>query len=164
MRHRNNVSARRSRPTTSSYRDAVTRIILAVQARHHLTDGELADRIGCSVGTVRNARNEVNNLDGVTLARFEHEFGPAAIDPFLELGGSRAVPLEVEADSSIHATVELSEVLHLLIAAQHPASAGGVEVTSDELRTILPQLLDARQALDVLIDRARFAERKEAAR
>lgn len=153
-----NVLARRCRPTTKSYRAAVKRIVLSIQAEHDLNDGELAERLGCSAGTVKNARTEATNLDGVTLANVEYEFGPSALDPFLELGGSRAVPREVTADSSLTATMELSEVLHLLIAAQAPSSEGGVQITDRELTRIMPQLRDARLSLDMLIERARFAE------
>lgn len=155
---RSNVLARRNRPTTKSYRAAVKRIVLTIQATHELNDPELAERLGCSSGTVKNARTEATNLDGVILANIEYEFGPAALDPFLELGGSRAVPKDVSADTSLSATMELSQVLHLLIAAQAPSSEGGVQVTSRELAQILPQLRDARQSLDVLIERARVVE------
>ncbi|PTQ64494.1 hypothetical protein C8J45_103344 [Sphingomonas sp. PP-CE-3G-477] len=152
-----NVLPRRSRPTTKSYRTAVKTIITGIQGHHGLNDPELAERLGCSAGTIKNARNEAGNLDGVTLMNVEYEFGPSALDPVLALGGSRSVPLNVAADDTVSATIELSEVLHLLIAAQSPASEGGVAVTPTELTRILPQLRDARQALDVLIDRARFA-------
>lgn len=152
-----NVLSRRSRPTTKSYRSAVKSIIVGIQGTHELSDPELAERLGCSAGTIKNARNEAGNLDGVTLMNVEYEFGPSALDPVLALGGSRSVPLNVAADDTVSATIELSEVLHLLIAAQSPASEGGVAVTPTELTRILPQLRDARQALDVLIDRARFA-------
>jgi len=153
-----NVLPRRNRPTTKSYRSAVKQIIMGVQSAHGLHDGEMAERLGCSVGTIRNARNEAGNLDGVTLANVEYEFGPSALDPFLALGGSRAVPANVAHDDSLNATLELSEVLHALIAAQHPNSEGGVQVTPQELAKMRNQLCDARQALDMLIDRSRFGE------
>lgn len=153
---RSNVLSRRCRPTTKSYRGAVKKIVLGLQAQHELNDPELAERLGCSAGTVKNARTEATNLDGVTLANIEYEFGPAALDPFLDLGGSRAVPNDVAQCNGQSATMDLSQVLHLLIAAQCPASEGGVEITPQELARILPQLREARSSLDVLIDRARF--------
>lgn len=152
-----NVLARRSRPTTKSYRSAVKQIVTGVQGAHGLNDAELAERLGCSAGTIKNARNEAGNLDAVTLINVEYEFGPAAVDPYLELGGSRAMPVDVLANDTINAPMELSEVLHLLIAAQSPASEGGVKITPNELQRILPQLRDARQSLDILIEQARFA-------
>lgn len=154
MTQSGNVLPRRSRPTSKSYRAAVKHIVLGVQAKHELSDSELAERIGCSQGTIKNARNEAGNLDAVTLINIEYEFGPAALDPYLSLGGSRAIPTDTKVDNALSATEELSEVLHLLIAAQSPKSEGGVSVLPTELARMLPQLRDARQVLDVLIDRA----------
>lgn len=152
-----NVLARRSRPTTKSYRSAVKQIIMGVQAQHGLHDGELAERLGCSAGTIKNARTEATNLDGVTLANVEYEFGPAALDPFLALGGSRAVPKDCSDEDAQDATFRLSEALHLLIAAQSPSSEGGIKITNAEIAAVLPQLRQARQTLDMLIERGRFA-------
>jgi hypothetical protein len=151
-----NVLSRRSRPTTKSYRAAVKAVILGVQGQHSLNDPELAERLGCSAGTVKNARTEAGNIDGVTLLNVEYEFGPSALDPVMALGGSRCVPLNVGHDDTVNAPMEISEALHLLIAAQSPASEGGVRITPAELARILPHLRDARQALDMLIDQARF--------
>lgn len=149
-----NVLARRCRPTTKSYRSAVKQIVLSVQAEHQLNDQELADRLGCSKSTVKNARTEMTNLDGVTLANVEYEFGPAALDPFLALGGSRAIPVleTVGEDADSTATLHLSFVVHALIEAQMPTSPGGAAIKACELRPILNQLRDARTALDALID------------
>lgn len=152
-----NVLARRSRPTTKSYRSAVKQVILGVQGQHGLNDPELAERLGCSASTIKNARTEASNLDGVTLLNVEYEFGPSALDPVVSLGGSRCVPLHVSDNDTVNAPIELSEALHLLISAQSPASEGGVKITANELKRILPHLRDARQALDILIDQARFA-------
>ena len=160
MTHRTKVFARIPKPTQKSYRDAVAAIIVSIQAEHDLTDQELADRLSCSVGTIRNARNKLADLNGVTLANIEREFGPSALDPFLALGGSRAVPLAPDADIVMSAPLELAEVLHKLIEAQSPLSEGGVDITDGELERILPEMRDARTALDALIGRA---ERRSAA-
>jgi hypothetical protein len=149
-----NVLSRRSRPTTKSYREAVKKIVLAVQAQHSLNDPELAERLGCSSGTVENARKEVGNLNGVTLANIEYEFGPAALDPFLALGGSRAVPrAEVFADDGT-APLLLSEVLHRLLAMQVQDSPGGRRIVREEVTPHLALLIEARTKLDGLIDLA----------
>lgn len=150
MRERN-VLARRERPTTKSYRAAVKQIVLDLQAEFRLNDQELADRLGCSRGTIKNARAEAGDLNGVTLANIEYEFGPAALDPFLALGGSRAVPTMSAAGAELGASLHLSGVLHALIEAQHPNSDGGVLITKGELSPILHELRDARTALDALI-------------
>lgn len=149
MPHRTKVLARLPKPTTKSYQDAVAQIIRDIQG--DLTDGELADRLSCSVGTVRNARDRNGCLSGVTLACIEREFGPSALDPFLALGGSRAVPLASVCNTDGDYALVLSAALHFLIEAQRPSSDGGIEVTPNEVRPNLALLRDARTAIDALI-------------
>lgn len=136
-----------------SYRQAVRAIVTAVQRRHELNDVELADRLGCSAGTVRNAKNEHTNLDAVTLATMEHWFGPGTLDPFLALGGSRATPLS-DALPDIDPVLDIVKALHHLIAAQHAGSEHGYLLTSQELLAILHELKEARLAFDTLIELA----------
>lgn len=164
MMQGSNVLSRRSRPTTKSYRDAVKKIVLGVQAQHELNDGELAERLGCSAGTVENARKEVGNLNGVTLANIEYEFGPAAIDPFLALGGSRGVPIMDGDAADGSAPVLLSELLHRLLAAQAPDSPGGLRILREEVAPHLALIIDARSKLDALIELAQGAPLKAVSR
>jgi len=145
-----NVLARIPRPTQKAYRAAVAKIIRDVQAEYGLNDPDLADRLGCSAPTIANARNERTDLNGVTLANIEREFGPSALDPFLALGGSRAVPLMAE-DAITNATLEISKALHLLIRTQCPDSPGGVATMACELHPIVGELRDARTKLDAMI-------------
>lgn len=151
MFRQGNVLSRRNRPTTKSYRTAVKRIVLNLQAQHDLTDAELAERLGCSAGTVKNARNEANNLDGVTLANIEYEFGPGAIDPFMSLAGSRAVPEGAHCDSDFNPALPLSQALTAIIATQHENSPGGPRTLGEEVAPIMQQLREARATLDRLI-------------
>lgn len=159
-----NVLSRRSRPTTKSYREAIKKIVLGVQARHNLNDPELAERLGCSSGTVENARKEVGNLNGVTLANIEYEFGPAAIDPFLALGGSRGVPITEAQEDDGTAPVLLSAVLHRLLAAQAPDSPGGRRILREEVAPHLALLIEGRSKLDALIELAEGAPLKAVSR
>jgi hypothetical protein len=149
MSQRSKVLARIPRPTTKSYQEAVREIILAVQG--DLTDAELADRLGCSVGTVRNARDKNGCLNGVTLANIEREFGPSALDPFLALGGSRAVPIGSICNTDGDFALVLLAALQVVIEAQQPDSDGGIEVTTHEMRPHVAVLRDARTAIDALI-------------
>lgn len=152
MMHRTNVLQRLPRPTQKSYRDAVAKIIKAIQDECDLSDAELADRLGCSGPTVANARNKRTDLSGVTLANIEREFGPAALDPFLALGGSRAVPMATACVAEPNAMLPLAAALHALIETQRTDSDGGSETTIAELVQRLPLLVDARTALDALIE------------
>lgn len=158
MHLRDKVLSRRPRPTQSSYRTAVATIIRNLQAEHGFGDKELAERLGCSRVTITNAREGDNSLGGVTLANIEFEFGPSALDPFLELGGSRAVPIVAGAQVvGPTATLPLAELLHRLIEAQAPDSDGGAEITPKELAAILPVLQGARTSIDALIEIAEGA-------
>ena len=139
-----------SRIHNYTYRDAVAAIVNRVQRAHGLSDSQLAKRVGCSAGTVKNARTGTTNLDAVTLANIERAFGPGAIDPFLALAGVRALPLAVKKEDA-HPTLAIVEALHRLIETQAPGSDGGARMTSRELISILKELRDARSALDALI-------------
>lgn len=151
MTQRSNVLARRGRPTKKSYRQAVKQIVLDIQAQHGLNDEELAERVGCSGPTIANARREANNLDGVTLASFEFEFGPGAIDPFMALGGARGVPQGSHCDTDANPALEISEALTAIIGTQHPDSHAGPDTSGQEAADIMVELRDARRALDALI-------------
>lgn len=140
MVQRNNVLSRRARPTKKSYRDAVKKIILDLQSTYSLNDHELSERLGCSGPTIANARNERTNLDGVTLANIEYEFGPSALDPFLELGGSRAVPLPVATAETGSPELALLDALRVVFATSKPDSGEHIHT-----------LRAARLALDKLI-------------
>lgn len=63
------------RVSASDYRKAVSRTILEIKAEHHLTDEKLAERLGCSKGTVQNAEHERGNLDPVTMLNLAAVFG-----------------------------------------------------------------------------------------
>ncbi len=144
------MSPPRPSPTTGSYRAAVRAIMNAVQRRYDLNDVQLADRIGCSASTVRNAKGKHTNLDGVTLATIEQRFGSGSLDPFLALGGSRATPLP-NALPDIDPVLDIVAAMHRLIEAQHSTSEHGYLITSQELLAILRELKDARIAFDTLI-------------
>ena len=100
--------SRRPRPNQSLYQAAIRNIILNIQG--DLTDAELGERLGCSSGTISNARNKKGNLCGVTLARIGDEFGPEAIEPFTALFGSIAVHRESQAANDMATIAGISHV------------------------------------------------------
>jgi DNA-binding XRE family transcriptional regulator len=71
------------RPTSGSYRAAVSQIIRDVKARHRLSNERLAELIGCSEQTIANAEGDraENNLNAVTLLNIAYAFGEEAIEP-----------------------------------------------------------------------------------
>jgi transcriptional regulator with XRE-family HTH domain len=148
---RNNVLLPCPLPTQKELRDAVSKIISRAQAEHSLTDDEMADEIGVSIGTVRNARNKQADLNATTIARIGAKFGAEALDPYSALYGARNVPLDA-ADTD--ALPSLAGAVHRLAVAQSPTSPGGAGLLHTELLDMLPALRDAQAALNSLICRA----------
>lgn len=146
-----NVMLPMSLPTQKLLRAAVAKIIRRVQLEQDLTDDDLADALGISVGTVRNARNELADLNAATIARIGARFGAETLDPYAALYGARNVPLDAgDAD----ALPSLSGAVHRLAVAQSPGSPGGASILHDELLGMLPELREAQRAINALICRA----------
>ena len=102
------VLRRAPRPTDSSYRDAVKKIIANVD--RGLTDQDLADRLGCSAGTISNARNMKGKLCAVTLANIGAEIGPEALEPFAALFDCIVIPRQSQAANDFATIAQLSHV------------------------------------------------------
>lgn len=145
---RHNVLLPMRLPTQKALRAAVATIIRRVQADHDLTDTDFADAIGCSVGTVRNARNEQADLNSLTMARIGAVYGQEYVDPYAALYGARNVPLEAR---DTDALPSLSASVHKLAVAQSPSSPGGQAITHTELLDLMPDLRAALRAINALI-------------
>ena len=65
------------RVSSDDYRKAVSQIVAEIQGETGMDDEQLAERIGCSEGTVANARNKRGNLDPVTMLNLGALFGGA---------------------------------------------------------------------------------------
>lgn len=55
------------RVKSDDYRRIVSRIILEIEAEKDWNDEQLAEEVGCSRGTIKNARLKKGNLDPVTM-------------------------------------------------------------------------------------------------
>lgn len=147
------TSGRSAALSSEDYRLAVASIIRNLQKSEDLSDAQLATRLDCSIGTIRNARNRATSIDALILLRIEREFGPGAIDPFLALGQVRAVPL-AKAVLPMDPVLAIVEALHRIVEVQSVDSEGGARITPTELRKIIEELRHGRTALDALIARA----------
>ena len=145
--------SRSGAPTSEEYRKAVSTILRQLQKSLGFNDRQLAERLGCSAGTIRNAKSEATSLDPLLLLAIERNFGPGAIDRCLHLAQVRAVALP-ERMTGIDPILALVEALHRLVEAQAVDSEGGKRITRHELSKILPELRQGRAALDALISRA----------
>lgn len=83
------------RVANEEYRSAVAQIVKEIQLEHDLDDEALGERLGCSEGTVANARNKRGNLDPVTMLNLGALFGgQTRLRPILALvNGSPAEEL-----------------------------------------------------------------------
>lgn len=138
-------------PTQNKLRTAISKIICGVQHDTCLTDEELADELGISVGTVRNSRNRLTDLNATTIARIGAKWGVERLDPYSALWGARNVPLQCE---EADALPSLSAAVHHLAVAQSPTSPGGATVMHRELLDMLPDLRAAQARINALIVRA----------
>lgn len=98
----NNVLLPFMLPTQKQLRAAVAAIIRDIQRDHDETDQCTADRLGISIGTVRNARNETTDLSALTIAKIGAIYGKKAVGPYNALydetlhasGGNEDIPLQ----------------------------------------------------------------------
>jgi DNA-binding XRE family transcriptional regulator len=80
-------------PTRKQLRIAVATIVRSVQLQQHLTDDDMAQAIGVSAGTIRNARNEEADLGALAILSIGKRFGEQAIQPYADLIGALLTPL-----------------------------------------------------------------------
>ena len=74
------------RISNDDYRRAVSKIIAEIQVEHDLDDEQLGEKLGCSEGTIANARNKRGNLDPVTMLNLGALFGgQSRLQPILAL-------------------------------------------------------------------------------
>ena len=137
-------------PTQKELRSAVANIIRDIQRDHKETDQCTADRLGISIGTVRNARNETADLASLTIAKIGVVYGASYVNPYNALYGATAtaVPRETE-DPLCHMARAVSRICDM----RCPDGPGGATETPKELLDALPDLKRARAALDGLIAR-----------
>jgi hypothetical protein len=146
----NNVLLPLQLPTQKSLRSAVAHIIRDVQRDHGETDQCTADRLGVSIGTIRNARNESADLGAVTIARIGAVYGAAYVDPYHRLYGSVAAPIEA---SGADPLPDLARSVAMICEMRSPSGEGGAIETPKEQLDALPDLKRTRAALDAYINR-----------
>lgn len=142
-----NVLLPMSLPNTKSLRAAVACIIRDIQREHHETDQDTADKLGVSVGTVRNARNEQADLGALTIAKIGAVYGAECLAPYHALYGATAH------GAAAHDAAPLAELAEAMAAL---AKSDGPKARLDAL----PILKAAQEALGgyvVTLERWRVA-------
>ncbi len=135
-------------PTQKELRAAVANMIRDIQREHGETDQDTADRLGVSIGTVRNARNESADLNALTIARIGAVYGPHYVDPYNGLYGATATPVQKATDDPL---CHLARAVSTICDMRCPDGPGGsVELPKEKLDA-LPALRAARASLDSYI-------------
>lgn len=99
-------------PRQKSYRLAVADCLRAAKRREGLTLVELAEKLGCSDQTLRNAMDEdgTDCLNPVTMLRIGFEFGEDLIEPVFALARKATVEPTTTADRIKHIQAELDRL------------------------------------------------------
>lgn len=134
-------------PTQKQLRAAVAAIIRDIQHRHGESDQCTADRVGISVGTIRNARDEKTDLNALSIAKIGAIYGADAVAPYNALYGATAHGV---AASDAAPLTEMADALAALMRA------GGPKARLDALPT-LRAALDAMGAYVVTLERWKIA-------
>lgn len=135
-------------PTQKQLRLATANIIRDVQRDHGETDRCTADRLGISIGTVRNARDESTDLNSLTLAKIGAIYGAHYLDPYNGLYGATARQIEPDAEDPL---CNLAKAVSTLCDMRCPNGPGGVIELPKEKLDALPLLREARASLDAYI-------------
>lgn len=144
----NNVLLPCPLPNTKALRAAVAAIIRDIQNARHETDQCTADKLGISVGTVRNARNEQADLGALTIAKIGAIYGPEAVGPYNLLYGATAHLANVTPCDPL---ADLARALATICDMRRAESPGGPVETPKERLDALPGLKAARASLDAYI-------------
>lgn len=144
----NNVLLPMRLPTQKALRGAVANIIRDIQRSHSETDQCTADRLGISVGTIRNARDEKTDLNALTIARIGAVYGAACLDPYNHLYGATAAPISSDATDPL---CLMAKAVSSICEMRCPNGPGGVVEMPKERLDALPTLRAARASLDSYI-------------
>ena len=148
--HGNKVLPKNRRLTQSLAKSLISQAVAGTQHKHSLTDQDMADILGCSAGTVQNARNQSGQMQVHTLFEIL-SVNETALDSFLNHYGRRSVPIEAKCDTD--AMMTTSGAVHSLAVVQSPQSEGGTVVTDRECLQIEPEIDAAIEALSSLKQR-----------
>lgn len=148
--HVNKVLPKNRRLTQSLAKTLISQAVTGTQHRLAYTDQDMADILGCSAGTVQNARNQSGQMQVHTLFELL-SVNEMALDGFLNFYNRRSVPIAAKCDTD--AMMTTTGAVHSLAVVQSPQSEGGAQVTDRECLQIEPEIDAAIEALSALKQR-----------
>lgn len=144
----NNVLLPLRLPTQKQLRGAVASMIRDIQRDHAETDQCTADRLGISIGTVRNARNETADLSALTIAKIGAVYGAAYVDPYNALYGATARRVDPNDSDPL---CNLARAVATICDMRRADSPGGAVELPKEKLDALPVLREAHASLTAYI-------------
>lgn len=138
----------------AAYRRAICEIVRDIQ-REHTHNGkpldliDIAESIGVSLGTISNAVNMKTDLNAIYLARLGTVYGGGFLNPYLNLVGIQAAPLDGSLTSDVLPT--LMALAHKIASARDPEGPGGVTEVPQEKKAYLPELKRVNRRTGTLI-------------
>ena len=130
----------RTECTPSGYRAAVATIIRDIE-RAGATLLDIAENIDASRDTVSDAKYEKTTLNAVHLARLGQAYGAGFLNPYFELFGAHAAPMERKRSTDV---LPIFTRISMQIAeARDPHGLGGSAEVPQERSAYLPALKEA---------------------
>lgn len=156
----NNVLPKSGRLTQSLTRQLIANAVRTVQAELALTDQDLADHIGCSAGTIKNARNGEGQMQPHTLFSLM-EVKATALDGLLHHFDRRSVPIAAKCDTD--ALPSTANAVHKLAVVTAGDSPGGKSITDNEALEIESHIDAAIESLNAIKSRCHAIRARKAA-
>lgn len=156
----NNVLSKSGRLTQSLTRSLIASSVRNVQAEYDLTDQDLADHLGCSAGTIKNARNGSSTLEAHTLFSLM-EVKATALDGLLHHFDRRSVPIAAKCDTD--ALPSTANAVHKLAVVTCADSPGGKSITDNEALEIEHDIDAAIESLNAIKSRCHEIRARRAA-
>lgn len=120
------------------YRCAVVTIIRDIQRANQKSLADIAEDIDVSLGTISNAVNEKTGLCATFLLRIGAVYGPAYLNPVLELMGAHATPIDPRQSKDILPL--LTATVHQIALDRDPDGPGGIVEVPQEKKARLPKM------------------------
>ena len=155
----NKVLPKNRRLTQSLAKTLISQAVTGTQHRLAYTDQDMADILGCSAGTVQNARNQSGQMQVHTLFELL-SVNEMALDGFLNFYNRRSVPITAKCDTD--AMLSTTGAVHSLALVQSPNSEGGVKITDNECLQIEDEVKAAIEALEQIQRRCHEIREKAA--
>ncbi len=146
-----------ARLTENSLRTAISTTFTGIRAAEALQPKEMAEVMGVSTQTVRNAEDGAHNLNSFNMLLLGKAFGPEALNTILALVGAKAVPAgALCCDNVGHIPLKIAEALPLLISLLSDGVCCDEDVRKLEVAGVIDDFIKAANVLERRRNEARL--------